>query len=126
MTFLQRLGYYLGGLSIGIIFLAFFLSGKRASCDYGPEARVLKNINIKKQHISKLAQESINKLAIDSVSLANILRHGNVNFSKSNPKLDSCKIYVIEGEFKTETIAIEVENCETKATLLSVKTIDND
>ena len=47
MKFIHRLGYYLGGFSIGLIFLAFFLSGKRASCDYGPDARVLKNIGQK-------------------------------------------------------------------------------
>ena len=47
MKFIHRLGYYLGGFSIGLIFLAFFLSGKRASCSYGPDARVLKNISTK-------------------------------------------------------------------------------
>ena len=47
MSLMRRLGYYLGGFSIGLILLAFFLSGKRTSCDYGPEARVLKNIRTK-------------------------------------------------------------------------------
>ena len=51
MKFIHRLGYYLGGFSIGLIFLAFFLSGKRASCDYGPDARVLKNIGQKKNNV---------------------------------------------------------------------------
>ena len=53
MKFIHRLGYYLGGFSIGLIFLAFFLSVKRASCDYGPDARVLKNIGQKKIMFSK-------------------------------------------------------------------------
>lgn len=121
MKFIHRLGYYLGGFSIGLIFLAFFLSGKRASCDYGPEARVLKNINSKPRIISEKAKESIALIAIDSTSLSNLMRTGNVNFSESQTKRDSCNIYVIEGEFNNKVIALEVENCETKATLLSIK-----
>lgn len=124
MKFIHRLGYYLGGFSIGLIFLAFFLSGKRAQCDYGPEARVLKNINSKTQEISAKAQESINAIAIDSVSLSKILRRGNVNFSESQTHLDSCNIYVIESEFNSKNLRIEIENCETKATINSIKVID--
>ena len=48
MTLLQRVGYYLGGFSMGLIILAFFLNGKHVSCSYGPEARVLKDISTKK------------------------------------------------------------------------------
>ena len=44
MKFIHRLGYYLGGFSIGLILLAFFLQGKKTSCDYGPNARTTKNI----------------------------------------------------------------------------------
>ena len=57
MTLLQRIGYYLGGFSIGLIILAFFLNGKKVSCDYGPEARVLKNINTKKSSFQKLSSQ---------------------------------------------------------------------
>lgn len=126
MKFIHRLGYYLGGLSIGLLFLAFFLSGKRASCDYGPEARVLKNINSKPQKISEEAKESIQTLKIDSVSLSKIRRKGDVNFSESKIHLDSCNIYIIEGEFNNKIIALEIKNCETLATLLSVKTLKDD
>ena len=124
MKFIHRLGYYLGGFSIGLIFLAFFLNGKRASCDYGPEARVLKNINSKPRSISEKAKESIEHIKIDSISLSNLMRTGNVNFSKSITKLDSCNIYIIEGEFNNKDIELEVKNCNTKATLNSIKIIE--
>ena len=29
MKFIHRLGFYLGGFSIGLVFLMFFLSGKK-------------------------------------------------------------------------------------------------
>ena len=48
MKLIQRIGYYLGGFSLGLIILAFFFSKKKTSCSYGPEARVIKNINSKK------------------------------------------------------------------------------
>ncbi len=47
MTFKQRLPYFLGGLTIGIIVVTFFLGKKETTFDYFPNARVLKNIRIK-------------------------------------------------------------------------------
>ena len=47
MSFLKRLGYYLGGFSVGLIFLFFFFNGKRTQCTYAPEARVKKDIKSK-------------------------------------------------------------------------------
>ena len=41
MKFIHRLGLYLGGFSVGLIFLMFFLVEK-TSCAYSPNARVLK------------------------------------------------------------------------------------
>ena len=45
---IRRLGYYLGGFSVGIILLTFILSGKKTSCNYGPNARVIDNLTQKK------------------------------------------------------------------------------
>ena len=64
MNLKQRLGYYLGGFSIGLIFLAFFFSGKRTSCAYGPEARVLKNINTKPLVYSEEIERTLNDYQI--------------------------------------------------------------
>ena len=47
MNFLKRLYYYSTGFIIGIIFLIFILNGKRASCNYTPNARVIDNITSK-------------------------------------------------------------------------------
>ena len=55
MKLIHRIGYYLGGFTIGIVILIFFLSGKKTSCDYGPNARVLKNIRSK--HKTYTAEE---------------------------------------------------------------------
>jgi len=116
MKLIQRVGYYLGGFSIGLIFLAFFLSGKRVSCSYGPNARVIKNINLKPLKYSENSLRYIKNKNIDTSLINNVLKNGNVNFSLSNTKLDSCKIYIIE---KSEII-LTVKNCDSLATLKEV------
>jgi hypothetical protein len=120
MKFIHRLGYYLGGFSIGLIFLAFFLSGKRASCDYGPDARVLKNIGLKQLTYSEVSKEMISTRQIDTTTIALILKHGDVNFSKSNTDLETCKIYVVYKTVEEKEIELTIENCETIATVKNI------
>ncbi len=120
MKFIHRIGYYLGGFSIGLIFLAFFLSGKRASCSYGPDARVLKNISTKQLVYSPNVIELITNKSIDSLTISKILKSGDIDFSEVNRDLDSCKIYIIEQEINDKNIALTVENCETTATILDI------
>ncbi|PKV51125.1 hypothetical protein ATE84_3195 [Aquimarina sp. MAR_2010_214] len=115
MKLAQRLFYYLGGFAIGLILLFFFLGGKKASCDYGPSARVLKNIRIKKKTFSEQASDNMLKYQIDTVDIALLLTNGDVSFSKSNTKLDSCKIYFIEGSVKEKNISMLIENCDSIA-----------
>ena len=120
MKLIHRIGYYLGGFSIGLIFLAFFLSGKRTSCSYGPDARVLKNISTKHLIYSNNSVEALNNKTIDSATISYVLKHGDVNFSKSNTKLDSCKVYVIEEDYNDQVIELTIENCDKIATIQSI------
>lgn len=120
MKLIHRIGYYLGGFSIGLILLAFFLSGKRASCNYGPQSRVLKNISTKQLVYSQNAIEFIKNRSIDSLTIIDIIHNGSVNFSKSKTNLDSCNIYVIEKAVYDREISMTVVNCETEATIQSI------
>ena len=120
MRLIQRLGYYLGGFSLGLIILAFFLSGKKTSCAYGPNARVLKNINTKKLVYSDLVKDAINNKYLDTASISFVLNKGKVNFSESNTKLDSCRIYIIEDKIDNKEITLTIENCDSIATLKKI------
>ncbi len=115
MKLVQRLFYYLGGFAIGLILLFFFLGGKKASCDYGPSARVLKNIRIKKKTFSEQVSSNMIKYKIDTADVSFLLTNGEVIFSKSNTKLDSCKTYFIEGVVKEKNINMLIENCDSIA-----------
>ena len=117
MKLIQRIGYYLGGFSLGLILLAFFLSGKKTSCDYGPNARTLKNIGLKKQAYSETALAEMRNYSIDSTEVSKLISSGNVNFSQSDTKLDSCNVYVIENEWKDKEVELSVKNCDSVATL---------
>ncbi|WP_400078901.1 hypothetical protein [Winogradskyella sp. R77965] len=120
MKFIHRLGYYLGGFAIGLIILMFFLNGKDASCDYGPNARTVKNISSKPILYSDKASIFIANYDLDSLTIKNLVEFGSVNFSESKTKLDSCKVYQIENSYKERDIELKIKNCDSIATLLDI------
>lgn len=120
MTLLKRIGYYLGGFSIGLVLLAFFLNGKKTSCDYSPSARVKKNIRIKHRAFSNEVTELLNLKIIDTAAITYIINKGTVSFSESNTNLDSCKIYVLKGSYNQRDLKLTIENCDSVA---NIKTI---
>lgn len=120
MTLLQRFGYYLGGFSIGLIILAFFLNGKKVSCSYGPDARVLKNINSKTIVYSDNIQLFMLKHHIDTSIVNHVLKKGDINFSTSDVKKEPCSIYNIEKDYNEKELVLSVENCDSIATLLNL------
>lgn len=124
MKFLHRLGYYLGGFALGLVILMFFLNGKDASCDYGPNARTVKNISSKPLSYSEPASRFISDNTLDSTTIVNLVKYGSVDFSKSNTEEDSCKIYHIDNSYKERFLELKVQNCDTIATLLDIKYTD--
>lgn len=120
MKFIQRVGYYLGGFSIGLVILAFFLSGKKTSCSYGPEARVLKNINSKKIIYSDSIKREMLEMQMDSTDMRRVLIKGDINFSKSEPRQEPCALYYIEGYFEERLVYLSVENCDSIANIIGL------
>lgn len=115
MKFITRLGYYLGGFSIGLILLAFFLGGKKTSCDYGPNARTVKNILTKKSQFSQEFADDLANMKIDSTELRAFISLGNVDFDKSIIGKDSCNNYFIENTINEKPFIVEIENCDSIA-----------
>ncbi|MBC3758967.1 DUF4258 domain-containing protein [Hyunsoonleella sp. SJ7] len=116
MRLIQRIGYYLGGFSIGLIVLAFFFSGKKTSCAYGPEARVLKNINSKPLKF----QIENSTIEIDTPLVKELLKTGKVDFSKSDTRREPCGIYIVEGKINEENVELSVENCENNVKIIAL------
>ena len=114
MAFLHRLGYYLGGFSIGLVLLFFIFNGKRTQCHYGPQARVIDNLG-KKEWVSLVDLPS--SIQLDSLGIRKILQPARVDFGSSDTQRDSCKIYTI----KNEKGVFRLENCSTKVTIQDYK-----
>lgn len=117
MKFIQRLGYYLSGFVVGIIMLMFFLGGKKTSCDWGLDARVLKNIRNKERIVSEEALVFFTENQIDTSHISNILKFGDVNFKKSNIEAKPCKIYQVDGKANQKELSLIFENCDSTAVL---------
>ena len=120
MHIAKRFGFYGFGFVIGLLLLFFFLNGKKAGCDYGPDARTLKNIKIKQRVFSKQSLQDLKQNNLDTSAVSSLLRFGDVNFGESNTKLDSCKVYVIEGFVKNTNLKMKVQNCDKTATINSI------
>jgi len=121
MKLIHRIGYYLGGFSIGLIILAFFLKGKNTSCAYGPNARTVKNIGLKKKIYTKEAELIMTQNSMDTALVTNLIRTGDVDFSNSTINKDtSCNIYLIENKFNDKNVILSVKNCDSLATILKI------
>ncbi len=112
MPFLKRLGYFLIGLSIGLIFLALFLKKKTDETGtefcYLPNCRVLKELRSKPMRIDSALQTTT-----DSLLIQYLLKDGDVDFSNSDTRAEPCKIYRINGSRGERSLTITLENCDT-------------
>lgn len=121
MKFIHRLSFYLGGFAIGLIILLFFLNGKDASCDYGPNARTIKNISSKKIAYSENTATELYNKSIDSTIVKQLIQFGDVNFSESDTKSEPCKVYQIENTYKEREVIMRIKNCSLVATIIDFK-----
>lgn len=120
MPLIKRLGYFFIGLSLGIIFLTFFLKGKNAEFCYLPDCRVLKDIRKKEIIFSPEINQLIDNKTITKETIIDILNNGDVLFSKSDTEARPCKKYVIEGINNDNTVELSIDNCMEKAVVKSI------
>ena len=117
MNFIKRLGYYLFGFTLGLIFLFYFFDLKKTEFNYSPQSRVIKDLN-KKQWFYQFPNDSIQ--IIDSITKRNWIINGEINFKKSNTSLDTCKIYCLETFYNEKKTDIYIKNCKDIALVYNV------
>jgi hypothetical protein len=121
MKFYQRFAYYLVGLVIGCFFVAMVLSGKDTRCNYFPNARVLNDLSTKPFNVSDIAASKLKENWVGLNDIKNTLKHGDVDFDKSNVKYGSGKIYIVEGKtIKNQPIVLEFINYADKVVLKDI------
>ena len=103
MSVLKRLSYYLGGFSVGIVLLLFFLRGKNTRCTYSPDARVINDFSKKEWVFTTSLHDSVNRL--------DFLKGADIVFSESIVGIDSCNIY----RLRLSAMEYDVKNCDSIA-----------
>lgn len=122
MALLKRFAYYLGGFGIGVLFLFFFFSGKKTSCSYFPNARVLNEIHSKQKKFSPEALEFFTANKIDTIAVSKLLRQGTVKFRQSQTDHHlPCRVYTINGSHQDHRLQIEVEECKETDSIATIK-----
>ncbi|PHQ56636.1 MAG: hypothetical protein COC16_02930 [Lutibacter sp.] len=117
MTFKQRLPYFLGGLTIGVIFVLFIWNKKETEpFAYSPNSRILKNIRIKNRLFSAEVLTFINSYKVDTSQISQILKNGNVDVWNKE-KLEGCIRYRIKGRKDLKNVTLTIKNCDSTATI---------
>nr|WP_298998671.1 DUF4258 domain-containing protein [uncultured Allomuricauda sp.] len=119
MGFLKRLGWYLVGLSIGIIFLVFFFKKKSDETGtefcYFPNCRVLKDMRSKPLVFGEGLEEKYR----DTVLIQSFLQDGDIDFGKSDTESKPCKTYLVEWKQTQEMIQLLFKNCPKEVIVTS-------
>lgn len=123
MKFIHRLGYYLGGFAIGLVVLAFFLSGKEARCDYSPNARTTKYLSGLPKSYSENAEAFMKERDMDTSIVKQLIRYGKVDFGKSETRGNPCKTYLLNSIYKETNLQLSIENCDKKARIISISQV---
>ncbi|MEN1785900.1 MAG: DUF4258 domain-containing protein [Bacteroidota bacterium] len=116
-AFLKRLGWYLVGFSIGLVFLGFIINkksdGEGIEFCYFPNCRVLKDIRSKP--IVVMQEDTKDTLGFMDLKapLQDVLTNGNIDFGKSDTKAKPCKTYWVS--LKSKNIMVNVRNCKDYA-----------
>jgi len=118
MSFKYRFAYYLVGFILGCFIVAGILTGKDTRCNYFPNARVLNDIRNKPFEYSLEASAVLAENWIDTIDIKNTLTYGDVDFDKSNVKLNKGKLYIVDGKtIKNQNIELQVINYSNRAVL---------
>lgn len=128
MAFIKRLGWYLLGLSVGLVFLMIFLKKKSEETGtefcYLPNCRVLKDMRSKKLSIPPDTQEALLTIDLDSVMVKSFLKDGEVDFSKSETETQPCKKYVVAKKINAETVVLTFQNCPEEVIVAAAATLN--
>lgn len=118
MKTLYRLGYYFVGLSLGLVIVSFVFSGKKTSCNYGPQARVLANLAKKRVYIEEGLLKEYPTL--DSLGFRQLLEKAQVEFDQSTRGIDSCKTYQLNAFWQEQPVQIKLQNCADEVRILQM------
>ncbi len=120
MDIKRRFLFFGSGFTVGIILLMFFLNGKKAACNFFPNARMLDILRKKERLYSEDVKSIMADQNIDSTEVANMLLKGDIDFSKSKVRQEPCRYYWIDGYLIQKEASMYVENCDSIVTIMKI------
>lgn len=126
MDIKRRFLFFGSGFTLGIILLMFFLNGKKAACNFFPNARMLDILRKKERLYSEDVKTIMSEQNIDSTEVANMLLKGDIDFSKSKVRQEPCRYYWIDGYLIEKEASMYVENCDSIVTIMKISFPTND
>ena len=80
-----------------------------------PNDRILNIISQKKITFSEDVKNELVGTQTDSLDVMQLIKRGDIDFSKSQVKNDPCRNYWIEGSVEQKDLVITVELCDSTA-----------
>ncbi len=112
MHFGRKLLYYLLGVGLGVLMVAFIFGDRDIQCNYFPNDRVLYDLRKKNIELSLDLKDS----GADTAGLYLALERAKVDFENSRLSDSACNVYVLVMEQPPKTF--EIENCDSTAKVL--------
>lgn len=126
MIILKRIGFYLIGLSLGLVILSFIFKEKNTEFCYFPNCRVLKDLREKPLTFGPEVAQLLDNSVISREQIDSVLVDGDVNFDKSDTKTSPCKTYYIDGEINAKSVELMVKRCDNMAEVNKITITEGD
>jgi hypothetical protein len=128
LNFGRRLTLYLFGFGIGALIVWFGLMKNRpdnALTSWLPSQRIIMQLDTNKLVLSKHAECRMHCRGISEEEVKNVIKHGEVNYGKSEVHATPCPKYAIEGTTRGgHHLRLICGACEGKTELITAIDLD--
>ncbi|PWG04323.1 DUF4258 domain-containing protein [Polaribacter aquimarinus] len=84
---------------------------------FNKKNRTLPTILALKRLYSEEAEKTMSLIKIDTAQISSILRNGDIDFGKGNPRQKPCAEYYVTGKKELEKVNLLVKRCDSTATI---------
>ena len=117
MPLAKRFFFFFIGVFLGSIMVYFIFGDRDFQCNFWPNSRILSELRERELSVEEQPAQFLSLEGKDTTLLHNMLLMGEIDFGRSQTRLDSCNSYHIEFEGYTA----RVEKCRVKARVVHLQ-----